>query len=342
MPPSPLRCATAQTVQRALSEKALDRPTYIFGAGETGQKTFECFDGKMEIAGYLDNNPALAGKTLTGIPIWNPRDRAVMNAAPFVIIASVIPQFVNAMRQECISLGYPSMSYQELAIAANDDYTDAWADDQSRDVYTAMTRFLKSQHSADLPPMSEPQYFQPFVPPRYYRSFVDGGAYTGDTYAMYKKFVGNDFDEYWAFEPNQRVFGNLLAAVDGDERVKAFNCALSDNEGTRQFLHGAQEYGSRLSAFGNDTVECVALDDAIAGSAPSFIKLDVEGAELPALAGAAKTIAAARPALAICVYHDPFHLWSVPALVRSLLPESKLYLRHHSKTKYETVCYAVP
>jgi hypothetical protein len=44
---------------------------------------------------------------------------------------------------------------------------------------------------------------------------------------------------------------------------------------------------------------------------PTFIKLDVEGAEPEALIGGRQTITSHRPTLAVSAYHQPDHLWSL-------------------------------
>jgi len=45
--------------------------------------------------------------------------------------------------------------------------------------------------------------------------------------------------------------------------------------------------------------------------------------------------------LAICIYHDFRHLWEIPLYIKELVPEYKIYLRHHTDLAYETVCYAM-
>ena len=47
-----------------------------------------------------------------------------------------------------------------------------------------------------------------------------------------------------------------------------------------------------------------------------FIKMDIEGAEPDAIAGASGVIAASRPRMALCVYHGDDHIDRVPAAVR--------------------------
>lgn len=52
-----------------------------------------------------------------------------------------------------------------------------------------------------------------------------------------------------------------------------------------------------------------------------FVKMDIEGAEPRALAGATKTIEKFRPRMAICVYHEPEHPAQIPKLVRRVRPD---------------------
>jgi hypothetical protein len=50
----------------------------------------------------------------------------------------------------------------------------------------------------------------------------------------------------------------------------------------------------------------------------SFIKMDIEGAESEALAGAAGTIKRFRPRMAISAEHLPNDAWAIPRVVRGL------------------------
>ena len=75
---------------------------------------------------------------------------------------------------------------------------------------------------------------------------------------------------------------------------------------------------------------------------PTYIKLDIEGAELDALQGAGAILRGSAPRVAACVYHVQDHLWKIPLKLRELLPASSLYLRPHMHECWESVCYAVP
>ena len=54
------------------------------------------------------------------------------------------------------------------------------------------------------------------------------------------------------------------------------------------------------------------------------------------------TIQRDKPKLAICIYHKPEDMTEIPLYIKSLVPEYKLYIRHHSNRYGETVLYAVP
>ena len=89
-------------------------------------------------------------------------------------------------------------------------------------------------------------------------------------------------------------------------------------------------------------VPVVAIDRVVAEEDKvTFIKMDVEGAELESLKGAKETILRNKPKLAICIYHKPDDLIDIPLYINELVPEYKLYIRHHSNDRGETALYAV-
>lgn len=98
--------------------------------------------------------------------------------------------------------------------------------------------------------------------------------------------------------------------------------------------------GSRIAENGDVMVQCVALDHVLPGFDPTFICMDVEGAEPKVLEGAAGILQANCPDLGICVYHAPQHLWEIPLHLHGLGLGYKLYLRNYTTFTSETVLYA--
>ena len=62
---------------------------------------------------------------------------------------------------------------------------------------------------------------------------------------------------------------------------------------------------------GESIIETVDLDSLFLQEQVTFIKMDIEGAELKALDGAKNIIKDDVPDLAICVYHNVNHLWDI-------------------------------
>lgn len=324
-------------------KKMTGRRIYIFGAGEAGAALAEELGGDIAFAGFLDNNPALAGASVSGLPVLRPETPGIPAADPLAIIASIVPEFIGEMRRQCRELGLDCLTHQELMANSHEGFADIWDDGESRETCRKLIRFFLSQDFADLPEQAANQYFQDFVPRAFYRSFVDGGAFVGDTLGAFRARFADDFDAYYAFEPDRRNFAALEAAAGGDPRIRLFNNALYDSEESIRFSESAVAWGSKIVDNGAELARCARLDAIFAEAPlPGFIKLDVECAEMKALAGAERTISRGHSALAVCVYHQISDFWTIPMWIKHRLPQCKLFLRHHGTSRLETVCYAVP
>jgi len=146
-----------------------------------------------------------------------------------------------------------------------------------------------------------------------------------------------------AFEPDPENFAKLAAfAATQSTASTLFPCGLSETFMQVQFAANEGAASDLGTGSGEMTVPCVALDDAVHGLCPDYIKLDIKGAEHSALLGMRKTIAAARPHLAVSAYHRPEDLWALAQTITELAPYAKLYLRQHAFNAFDTVFYAVP
>lgn len=88
-------------------------------------------------------------------------------------------------------------------------------------------------------------------------------------------------------------------------------------------------------------IKVKALDDIVMEDRPTFIKMDIEGAEMEALKGSQKIIQAYRPKLAICIYHRPEDLFEIPLFIKELREDYRLLIRQYEDSRFETVCYAI-
>ena len=102
--------------------------------------------------------------------------------------------------------------------------------------------------------------------------------------------------------------------------------------------------GAAISPNGGLDVDCFSLDDLFAqhNLSPTYIKMDIEGAELDALRGAENTIREQAPILAVCIYHRHDDLWRIPGYIHSLCTDYSFFLYPHEVEGWELVCYAIP
>ncbi len=139
---------------------------------------------------------------------------------------------------------------------------------------------------------------------------LDLGANAGLYTLMASRLVGERGHVY-AFEPGARAVALLRRNIELNRltNVTVINAAVSNETGQAEFGEASDTAMSSLARIGRDaqeiqgwnTVRTVRLDDAIAEygiRTPTFIKMDVEGAEKLALDGGPRTLADA-PALTI-------------------------------------------
>ena len=92
----------------------------------------------------------------------------------------------------------------------------------------------------------------------------------------------------------------------------------------------------------SDSVQIISIDEDIREKI-TFLKMDVEGFEIPALLGAKRHIREDFPKLAICTYHIVSDMWEIPRLIDTIRPGYRFFLRHYELTQnWETVIYAIP
>ena len=222
---------------------------------------------------------------------------------------------------------------------------DILSDEQSQIVFDAIiNRVLgngkNNEIMADV--CEENQYFpSDIIKLSDHESFVDIGAFNGDTVKDFIVRTQGNFDNFFAFELDAFNFNLLrenVCHMPNHDRIKIFNMGIWDSECDITYSIGNSQ--STIGT-GEGKGHVVPLDDVLKNEKVTFIKMDIEGAEPQALRGARNIIQNQTPRLAVCVYHDFRHLWEIPLYLKELVPEYKIYLRHHTNLEYETVCYAV-
>ncbi len=159
---------------------------------------------------------------------------------------------------------------------------------------------------------------------------LDGGAFKGDSAADFIAALSPR--RIIAVEADGRTHGKLAAFAQSvtDCEVVPVHAALWDE--CREMTYassasrGSGEAGRNRRAR-EVTVPCRTVDDILGNMPVDFIKLDVEGAEARALAGAEGVIMRDSPSLAVSLYHRTDDIAELTEQVHALLPKHRLMLR---------------
>ncbi len=170
--------------------------------------------------------------------------------------------------------------------------------------------------------------------------YLDLGAFNGDTVEEFLQETCGKYKKIIAVEPAPKNFERLRKfSFDRKlENIELINAAISDKSGEGFF----SEKGGRnpfLSDSGKYSVKTIRLDEIACN--PTYLKIDVEGMDFEALVSGEEMIKKAKPKIALSLYHKTLDFIKLPLYLKSLVPEYKLYLRHHPYLPaWETNLYA--
>ncbi len=345
-----------------------DNIVLIYGAGGFGREMQKAL-GKRQvfISAFLDQRGNLLGE-IGGVPVYSPMEAPFDKASVTVLFCIVMDkeERVGVIRQlkemgyrtviegqalRCLSVQPDDLQNEDLRDyyltrkERIDEAEQLFLEPHSLKIYQTNIRAHMTGDYADCinyeSPMAE-QYFPTDLNlKKGYARFIDCGAYIGDTAGSLLKMQGA-IEAYAGFEPNEENYRNLIGELSlRKDRIGfrlAYPCAVAGGNKIQAFSTGTGS--GMLSDEGNVYVQTVSLDQAIPDFHPTFLKMDIEGAEIAALCGAKELICKDRPDLAICVYHAVNHIWDIPLLLNSWNLGYRFYLRSYNAYTMETVLYA--
>lgn len=324
----------------------------LYGAGVKGYyglRQFRAFG--TEPAYIVDANPALAGADFYGKSIMNlDAFRAAMKTAKRPVIAVVtVMAYGFASEKRVIDDFLMSAGCKKIfgiehwgiqtcngywahkILRRTDEFIDFFhklGDRESQEVYHEFMRATMHDDLYRRPelPSTEKYFGKGIFELGQDESFLNCGMDRGDSLlffmAKYPRFA-----RLYGIESNHC---SCLQAAD------YFSC-LSEEITEKIEIHCAWLGGK----YG------ITLDSLLAEKPITLIALDIEGGESDALEASRRVIAEQEPILALSAYHLPSDLLELPALVSSIVPHYRFYLRKYhgsapSANIGEMVLYAVP
>ena len=341
----------------------------LFGAGRLGQITLTGLrKAGIEPLAFADNNPKLWNASVEGLRVLSPQDAVSQFAQKAIFVITVYTS--QPIWEQLTSLGLKVLSFAELAwhypqaltphggvelpskiFMQAEDVKKAfqlWADETSRREYLGQLLWQTSLDLSILPPhlpQNEIYFADDLIVPLANEVFVDCGAFDGDSVQEYLKRRVGFFEKIIAIEPdpaNWKALKTRVASLPVEMSSKIH--VIQSAAGSKSEIVTFNATGTAGSSIGNGSyeVQCAPLDELLKDVKPTFIKIDIEGAEPDALLGMRQIIERDVPVLAICLYHAQEHLWQIPLLIQSLSDQYSFYLRRYADECWEIVVYAVP
>lgn len=160
---------------------------------------------------------------------------------------------------------------------------------------------------------------------------VDVGAYVGDSILSYVSMYGTDYKKIYAYE----ITPDSCFQLKNNVNKYSLHDVIIRQKGAgskkdKMFLTGnlTDTSANRINKTGGQEIEIVRLEDDL-DDIPTFIKMDIEGAEKDALLGLEGIIKEYTPKLAICTYHGYDDIWMIPKMIYEMNSNYKFYMRYN-------------
>ena len=244
----------------------------------------------------------------------------------------------------CVSIIGKEYFTPEFLREHNDEFRKAYelmADEKSKETYLDVLRYklsgkVKYLFSCE---SEKEKLYEDLLHLSDDEIILDLGAYDGDTIREFLGVTDGKYKKIIAFEPDSKNFRKLQRKCENLSEIDFYNNGAWNTEETLYFNKKAAR-GSRTEKDGIP-VEFRSVDNTV-GDKVTFIKMDIEGAELKALQGAEKTIRENKPKLYVCAYHRDEDMYTLPLKIHELSPDYKIYYRHHPYVPaWESNFYAI-
>ncbi len=335
------------------------RPLYLYGTGDGADKLLKILEDRgLHADGIFVSEEFFRSQTFHEYTCTTLSQLdATLGADGFVILVafgSHFPEMIQRIKEIAgtHTLYIPDMPVagtnvfdQSFALAHEEELTAALSlleDPLSRSVFMDAVEY---KLTGEMDPLfrhvtSKEEVFSDLIPLNHLETFLDLGAYNGDTVEEFCSLVGKDpgcYEHIYAMEPDPRTFKKLLKNTESLPHITCINAAAGDVT-HEEVMVASRGRGNKRSATaaplpGNQaagktvTIPFQRVDEL--SLSPTYIKIDVEGAEAEAIRGMEETLIRCQPKLNVALYHRSEDLFALPLQLHALLPDHQFFLRRH-------------
>ena len=331
----------------------------LFGAGPNG---IWCLDYLIRqgylVNSFIDNSPHLQGKSIIykskPIEILSLNEFLKRRKGEVILITAkhAVLKILEDLKEYDLKMPFDAWFYLKHS-TEYDKIRNSFYDEKSKCILEKIIQTMVTGDEKYCAEIAETEHY--FNVPSFFNTgnevFVDLGAYTGDTVEKFIQAHHGSFKHIYAFEPgkqqikaaNKRINRLVKEWALNKKTITLANCGVGASNSV-MFISKKSSLQSTLKSEGNlihdSKVKVVSLDDYFKNTMISFIKSDIEGAEMDMLQGAEKIIRQYKPKCALSTYHCPDDLIRIFKKLKALVPEYKFILRHYSPMLVDTVLYA--
>lgn len=332
-----------------------DKPVVLYGMGDGAEKINAVLEEKrVWISEIMASDEFVRGHSFLGHRVKKLSEIEEQYGNDFVILVcfgTQIPEVMDhiyeiSKKHELYAPNVPvtgdTLFDLEFANAHKSQLQTVYkmlADEQSKKVFENVIRYklsgdLKYLKAVETP--SDEKY--DLLGIGIEETYVDLGAYDGDTLVEFLNETSMQFKKLYAMEPDGKSYRKLKRRLYmiSPTLLECYNCGAWSENTTAVFSLRKGRGSRAVSDDGNPRhseriheVKMMTVDTMLGGSEATYIKFDVEGNEGEALRGASETIAAFKPKLNIALYHRSEDMFELPALAAKLNKKYKFYMRHH-------------
>jgi len=329
------------------------RPIFLYGTGNGADKILDvCINKHIPIEGVFASDGFVRNRSFRGMPVQSLAAIEAAHGNDFIVLlafGTTLPQVWDNIRKigqhhtllipevplfggELFDFAYYTKHLPEIEKAYS-----LFEDAPSKELFEDMVAFRLTGKPAFLQRTENTlETLQKLFEHKKIRTIVDCGAYTGDSANLFARALHPK--EILAAEPDPKTYQKLCQYAEEETAcsIMPIHAVITSRDGETEFITA----GSRASGTGENrgrrakrrmktqTIPCRTIDTLTSGNKTvDLIKLDVEGAEEEALAGASITLRIQNPALAVSLYHRTGDLFALPLMLHDLYPDATFYLR---------------
>lgn len=162
-------------------------------------------------------------------------------------------------------------------------------------------------------------------------SYVDVGAFNGDTIQLFLAQCKGKYEKIFAFEPERKNFKELQRFVESEKlkNILLYQMGTWNKKDTLYFTEDEEKRSSISLTQKTAKIPVDRLDQIIKSQPVSLLKINFLHGVLETLEGAANIIKKYKPKLAIVVGFDEWALINIPQYISKLVPEYNIYIRYN-------------